>query len=779
MTVTSRRSAIAGVTLVAVTLPLAACGGGGGGVRSTPAPPIVVPVPPPPPTPPPPPPPPPPGPASYSAKEYSDSNAATSINAAVAYATGATGAGITVGIVDSGIDESQVEFTGRISPASRAFGGNSSIQDPDGHGTEVAGIIGAAANGRNTLGVAFNSTLLVLRTDKPGSCAETGEDKGCSHPDSNIAAAVDFAAQSGARVVNISLGGSEAAPVLRAAINRATAAGVVIVISAGNDGEETKGLNPDPLAQIAADPVAHGLVIIAGSLGQDVGNGVVDDTVLSLFSNKAGSFAPFYLSALGFRVRTVDNQNQAVRASGTSFAAPVVSGALALLFQAFPNLTAAQAVDLVFRTARDLGDPGVDAIYGHGGLDLTRAFQPQGAMTLAGSTQVIESLDGGRLGSAMGDGGRMTGLSAVALDSYGRAYDTPLSLGTRTEAARSSFASVLREGQRMAGVRTGANGLVAVSVESAAGAHPLALREADAVAARATALAFVQRLDGRTRLSLGIARGAEGLTARLDAAREGAFLVAGRADRQSGLLRDPDAAVAVSRDLGGIRLNVAAESGRSLATATPILAGQRAGWDRSGYSSLFASLDGRLGPAGWSLGATRMSEDAAILGARLNPALVGGRGADSWFLDAGATVPLGAGFSVGGAYRRGWTIARAGGALTGGTLASDAWSLDLAKAGLWGDDLLSLRLSQPLRVSGGGLNLTLPTGYDYATLTPGYGDRRLDLRPLGAERVAEVAYARPLWIGSLSFNGYWRQDPGNNARQPDDKGALVRWSAGF
>lgn len=772
-----RRSAIAGVTLIAVTLPLAACGGSaGGGVVSTPVPPSVVAAPPPAPPPPPPAPPPTPTALEYSQAEYDRSNGATSINAAVAYKAGFNGAGITVGVVDSGIDQEQIEFSGRLSPLSRDFAGNASVQDEEGHGTSVAGVIAAAANDRNTLGVAWGSTILALRTDRPGSCAETGADKnlsGCKHPDSAIGAAVDFARQNGAKVINISLGGGAAGPAVRSAVGRATAADIIIVISAGNDGDDaTKNVNPDPFAQVALDAAAaRGLVIIAGALAED-------NSTLAPFSNRAGFASSVFLTALGTRVLTVNNKNQAVLASGTSFAAPIISGAVALIRQAFPNLTGTQVVDLIYRTARDLGATGIDDVYGRGGLDLTRAFQPQGALTLAGSSVVLGSLDGGQLGSAMGDGGRMAGVSAVALDDYGRAYSTQVAGGARAGVTSSPFAAALRDGQRTAGLRAG-NSLIAVSVEGATGARPLSLRQGDAIAARATALAFVQRLDAKTSVRLGIARGADGLSERLDAAGEGAFLLAGRADRQSGLLRDPDAAASITRQLGGLRLTAAAESGRSLSRTRALLPTANPGWDRSGYSSLSVIGEGRLGSATLLAGATRMSEDAAILGARLGPAVGAGRGADSVFLDAGAALPLGDGFRVGGAWRQGWTTARAGGALTGGTLRTNAWSFDAGKEGLWGDDRLSFRLSQPLRVTGGGLRLSVPTGYDYATLTARFDDRTLNLSPLGAERTAEAAYERALWGGRMSLNGWWRTDPGNNAYAPNETGALLKWSAEF
>src|SRR3546814_5496570 len=105
-------------------------------------------------------------------------------------------------------------------------------------------------------------------------------------------------------------------------------------------------------------------------------------------------------SDLGNQVQTINQDGTAVNATGTSFAAPQVSGAAALLAQAFPNLTGAQIVDLLFSSAADLGVAGTDSTFGRGKLSLTKAFQPQGQTSLASTAAPLSDRKSTRLNSS-------------------------------------------------------------------------------------------------------------------------------------------------------------------------------------------------------------------------------------------------------------------------------------------------------------------------------------------------------------------------------------------
>mgnify|MGYP003289825994 CR=1 FL=1 len=150
---------------VVLACALSACGGGGAG-RTPPPPQTVTPTPAPTPTPTPTPTPPPP-PGTFDTAEYRASDGAVTSKAISAYNAGATGEGIKVAVIDSGINPTLAEFAGRIDPASRDVAGNRGLADQDGHGTAVSGVIAAAKNNSGMHGVAFDSTIIAMRADDP------------------------------------------------------------------------------------------------------------------------------------------------------------------------------------------------------------------------------------------------------------------------------------------------------------------------------------------------------------------------------------------------------------------------------------------------------------------------------------------------------------------------------------------------------------------------------------------------------------------------------------
>lgn len=246
------------------------------------------------------------------------------------------GRGVTIAVLDTGVAPDRTFGTGRVSTLDIGFGTAPGTANDDGHGTSVASL--AAGMAPDAAGVAPGANLLSIRvTDASSSSDIFSISQG-------ILAAVD----AGAKVINISLGGYATNNVLESAITYATDHGVAIVAAAGND-------QAAQLAWPAADPrvVSVGAVDKAG---QQV-----------TFSN---SGPQLQLTAPGYGVQTAWLNGQRAYVDGTSASAPLVAGAIAAVMSQQPSLTAAEAVQLLDRTANDAGVPGADSAYGHGILDV-------------------------------------------------------------------------------------------------------------------------------------------------------------------------------------------------------------------------------------------------------------------------------------------------------------------------------------------------------------------------------------------------------------------------
>lgn len=751
-------------SVIALSVGLVACGGGGGSAITSPITSTAV-TPPPTPTPP-------PGPQNFDTAEYRRSTGLDNINALAAYNAGGTGDGVIIAVVDSGIDINNAEFAGRIHPEStNTANPGTTFQDQDGHGTFTASIAAGDNNGVGSHGVAFDSQILALRTDDDGSCA--GVD-GCSHFDVDIAEAVDIAANVGAKVANLSLGGGGAAFSLRSSINRATQDGLIVVISAGNDGRD----QPDEFALVAQTGNANGRVLIAG---------YVDDTnTIDPNSNRAGSAADVFVVAPGTDVLATGLNGQQFLVSGSSFSAPHVSGAIAVLYDLFPNLTADEMIDLITSTATDLGAPGVDAVYGHGLINLEAAIQPQGTLqtsVASANGAVMAPLNSGlQTPSAFGDAlaAGLSGQRITSFDRFNRAYDVNLAPFAQAQQPQVGLSGILNSQQNFAHSALSANSgalfaQVSVREETPLPAHLLASFSG----------AFADRAERRDVMGRMQARFDDVTLSATFGLRPDPVLTPG-GEQSLISLRDSDA---TTYGLGSAPSDGAIRAEYALTPAIGISI--EAAWaqrlvDPSLQNTAFGpAQDSQMRQSAISLhydvaadtsfaitlGA--IEERGQIFGALANDgALSLGSGANTLYAQTSLRQWLGASTYVSAEAAYGTARLRentqASLLQSDGTLAVSSWSMGLrSNSALKVGDAAAFTISQPQRVESGTAQLL--TG----EVT------RLSLAPTGRQIDTELAYQFPLsgW-GTLSANALMRRDLGHVDGQHDVAG-FVRLTSHF
>jgi hypothetical protein len=250
------------------------------------------------------------------------------------------GRGVTIAILDTGVMPDATFGNGRLRTLDIGLGTTAGRGEDDGHGTAVAAL--AAGASADAPGVAPAANLLSIRVTDASGTSDTF----------TVAQAILAAADAGAKVINVSLGGYATNATLAAAIAYATERGAIIVAAAGND----------QAAQLAW-PAADARVISVGAVdraGQQVA-----------FSNSGPTLS---LTAPGYGVQTAWLDNQRVTVDGTSASAPLVAGAIAAALSQNSSLTPATAAQLLVQTASDAGSPGADASYGSGILNLDWAM---------------------------------------------------------------------------------------------------------------------------------------------------------------------------------------------------------------------------------------------------------------------------------------------------------------------------------------------------------------------------------------------------------------------
>ncbi|MFI5839616.1 type VII secretion-associated serine protease mycosin [Catenuloplanes sp. NPDC051500] len=271
----------------------------------------------------------------------------------------ADGTGIVVAVIDSGVDPTHPQLAGHVLPGADFLDpGGEGIHDCVGHGTAVASLIAAApADGVAFHGLAPGARILPVRVSEQQIV--DGAQTGRTVPPDRFAAAVRWAVDNGADVLNLSVVLYGDDPAVRAAISYASAKDVVVVAAAGN---QHGGSDPPRPADPVPYPAAYAGVLGVGAITED---GQAADY------SQAGAYVD--LVAPGAHVLTARPGGGHAYADGTSYAAPFGAATAALVRQRSPELTATEVIERIIATTDPApGGPSSDA-YGYGVLNPFRA----------------------------------------------------------------------------------------------------------------------------------------------------------------------------------------------------------------------------------------------------------------------------------------------------------------------------------------------------------------------------------------------------------------------
>lgn len=264
-----------------------------------------------------------------------------------------TGKGVVIGVVDSGVDADHPALRGQVLPGadftdSADVSQGDGLIDADGHGTGMASLIVGHGKIR---GVAPSAKVLPVRIGDGGRRT-------------NFAAAILWAVNHGARVINISSGAPLADPREKYAIDTAINNDVVVVASVGNS---------PPVSEVQY-PARYPGVLAVGATDRSDRHPLVSVRGLNVL-----------LCAPGVGISSARQSDSYAVATGTSDSAALVSGVAALVRSRFPTMSARSVIDRLTATAIDLGEPGRDDLYGFGLVD------PVKALTAALPTQIAST----------------------------------------------------------------------------------------------------------------------------------------------------------------------------------------------------------------------------------------------------------------------------------------------------------------------------------------------------------------------------------------------------
>ena len=274
------------------------------------------------------------------------------VNAPAAWDLG-QGGGVTIAILDSGVDDSHPDLAAQMVPGYNFFDNNTNTADVFGHGTAVAGVAAAASNnGTGVSGVAGQARIMPVRVSDLNGWAYY----------STVAQGITYAADHGARVANASFAGLASSVSVQNAAQYMKSKGGLVFIAAGNNGVDENL------------PASSTLIPVSATDESD------NRTSWSSYGNFVALAAP----GITYTTSRGGNYDQWM---GTSFSSPLAAGVAALMMSAKPTLDGAQIEKLMYSTAVDIGAPGRDIYYGYGRVDAGAAVKAAAGTVIAVDAQ--------------------------------------------------------------------------------------------------------------------------------------------------------------------------------------------------------------------------------------------------------------------------------------------------------------------------------------------------------------------------------------------------------
>jgi thermitase len=251
---------------------------------------------------------------------------------------------VVIAVVDTGVDLDHPEFKGKLVEGMNFIDSSKKPYDDVGHGTHVAGIIGAATNnGEGIAGITWLNKIMPIKVLDSSGSGNTYD----------VAQGIIWAVDHGAKVINLSLGNYAEAQFLHDAVKYAYERDVILIAATGNDNTDQPGY-----------PAAYPEVFAVGATD--------DSAQLASFSNY-GSYVD--VTAPGVSIPSTYPENQYAALSGTSMASPHVAGLAGLIRSAQPELQNKEVMELIRATSDDLGSEGHDPYFGQGQINVASALQ--------------------------------------------------------------------------------------------------------------------------------------------------------------------------------------------------------------------------------------------------------------------------------------------------------------------------------------------------------------------------------------------------------------------